>query len=194
MKGGGGKKKKRGKNNNNITKPFIEPTINQYFAKVIKNMGSCRFQLDVYFYKENEKDNTIEFNKETKLGIVRGNMLKRHYVNADDIVLVSKRDFEKAKVDILLVYKSIHHNKIKHHKYAPSQLIEDSKEGEVSFSLENDSASDEDILHTKTNTKKQYKNNTNYMADMDLPSMVDEIENSHYNDENIYSNEETNSI
>lgn len=198
MKGGGGKKKKRGKNTNNISKPFVEPTDKQYFAKVIKNKGSCRFELEVYFYTEDEKTHHIDFRKEIKMGVVRGSMQRRHYVNQSDIVLVSEREFEKSKVDIIAVYKTFHYNKIKYHRLAPSDIIDSHEEGEVSFYGDSD-CSDDNLSNTsdyyrknKENTKekKEKKNkpyNEDYMANIGLPSYNSESENDSNNIANYNS-------
>lgn len=186
MKGGGGKKKKRGKNNTNTIIPLITPTESQYFARVVKNMGSCRFQLDVYFYTIDDKHNTIKFRMETKLGVVRGKMLRRNYVNAEDIVLVSDREFEKSKVDIIHVYKNYHWPRIQRHKFAPPELFNNKTEGgEVNFMNasddDSDSESELDLSTSKYSINKFDANNklannksNNYMADINLPSFSDE--------------------
>lgn len=170
MKGGGGKKKKRGKNNTSTISPFISPTEDQYFARVIKNMGSCRFQLDVFFYSIDDKNKSIKFRMETKLGVVRGKMLRRSYVNAEDIVLVSDRAFEKSKVDIIHVYKNHHLGRIQRCKFAPPELINSRTEGgEVNFLEDLDSESEAEAEaelgknynenNANTNSNKQKYNN-----------------------------------
>ena len=184
---GGGKKKRRGKNFSTIT-PFFGPTESQYFARVIKNLGSCRFQLDVFFYiknpiadkipiTDNPNSYNLSFKLETKNGVVRGNMLRRKYVNAGDIVLVSEREFEKAKVDIIHVYPNHHMNKIKNNMFAPPELFGHNGEaGEIAFN-ESDDDDDGDTIDFSTKNKNKQKRKTdvneNYMADIGLPKFND---------------------
>lgn len=173
MKGGGGKKKKRGKNTTSTISPFISPTEDQYFARVIKNNGSCRFQLNVFFYTIDEKNQSIKFRMESKLGVVRGKMLRRSYVNAEDIVLVSDREFEKSKVDIIHVYKNYHLSRIQRCKFAPPELINSKSEGgDINFleELNSDSESDVELdmnYSQKNNINQQKSNNYNNMAEYD---------------------------
>ena len=202
---GGGKKKRRGKNFNTII-PFFGPTDSQFFARVIKNLGSCRFQLDVFFYKKTPiKDNipitdnpisyNLSFKLETKNGVVRGNMLRRKYVNAGDIVLVSEREFETSKVDIIHVYPNHHMNKIKNNIFAPPELFGHNGEvGEISFN-ESDEDADADTetegidsidFSTKNKNKQKPKQkhetniNENYMENIGLPEFneTDDIDTS----------------
>ena len=169
MKGGGGKKKKRGKNNTNTISPFISPTEDQYFARVIKNMGSCRFQLDVFFYSIDDKNKSINFRMETKLGVVRGKMLRRSYVNAEDIVLVSDRAFEKSKVDIIHVYKNHHLGRIQRCKFAPPELINSRTEGgEVNFLEDEDSEVESDSEYIENNANKNINKQTSNNDNIDL--------------------------
>jgi len=187
---GGGKKKRRGKNFSTIT-PFLGPTESQYFARVIKNLGSCRFQLDVFFYiknpiadkipiTDNPNSYNLSFKLETKNGVVRGNMLRRKYVNAGDIVLVSEREFEKAKVDIIHVYPNHHMNKIRNNMYAPPELFGHNGElGDIAFNESDEDEDDLDTIDFSTKNKNKQKptrktdKNENYMADIGLPECND---------------------
>jgi hypothetical protein len=192
---GGGKKKRRGKNYSTVI-PFFGPTESQFFARVIKNLGSCRFQLDVFFYiktpiaekipiTDNPNSYNLSFKLETKNGVVRGNMLRRKYVNAGDIVLVSERVFETSKVDIIHVYPNHHMNKIKNNMFAPPELFGHNGEaGEIAFN-ESDDDDDDDVdtidFSTKNKNKQKQKPkqkretniNENYMADIGLPEIND---------------------
>lgn len=91
-----------GKNNTRINKkkkqggsakkdiPFA--TEDQHYALVVKNRGDCR--MDV----RNEEG-------QSWLGSVRGRMRNKIYVRVGDLVLISERDFETGKVDILHKYR-----------------------------------------------------------------------------------------
>jgi initiation factor 1A len=97
----GGKKHRRGKKAplEENTK-VIYKSDEQEYAIVEKVLGSCRFSLKC-------SDGI------PRLGILRGTMRKRKWVKADDYVLVSMRDFEPKKCDIIHVYPQYHRNKIK---------------------------------------------------------------------------------
>jgi len=200
---GGGKKKRRGKNYNTVI-PFFGPTESQFFARVIKNLGSCRFQLDVFFYiktpitakipiTDNPNSYNLSFKLEIKNGVVRGNMMRRKYVNAGDIVLVSERVFETSKVDIIHVYPNHHMNKIKNNMYAPPELFGHNGEaGEIAFNESDDDDEDGDTIDFSTKNKNKQKPkqkretniNENYMADIGLPEFNDS-DNADDSDETI---------
>jgi len=103
-KGKGGKKHRRAKNT--TTDKTVLPDVNQYFAYVTKILGSGRVNLDYYIPKIDEKTNEIlNWDKQSKIGVIRGKMMRRVYVNLNDIVLVTERDFDKSKVDIIEKYQ-----------------------------------------------------------------------------------------
>ena len=168
-----GKKKRRGKNNNNIEKMFTEPTESQYFARVIKNMGNCKFQIDVFYYFKNDSDsksdidsnNNYQFRIDSKIGVVRGNMLRRHWVNAGDIILVTERDFEQSKVDIIAVYPIYHYNKIRNHKLSPPELFNKYGEGEVKFE---DTSEDNSEDEYGDNLMSKHNINNNFNLDLEI--------------------------
>jgi len=104
-KGKGGKKHRRAKNTTPNNKTVL-PDENQYFAYVTKILGSGRVNLDYYIPKIDEKTNEIlDWDKQSKIGVIRGKMMRRVYVNLNDIVLVTERDFDKSKVDIIEKYQ-----------------------------------------------------------------------------------------
>lgn len=86
----GGNKAKRGKNYT-PERTFILKEPDQEYATVIKTLGDGRFQLEC-------KDGI------NRLGLVRGKMRKRVWVNEGDIVLVGLRDYEDNKADIIHKY------------------------------------------------------------------------------------------
>lgn len=214
----GGKKKRRGKNNNNnMLNNFIAPTESQFYAKVIKNTGSCRFELQVFYYsfKINENKNgnlskktldrdsmrpeDILFKMEKKIGSVRGAMMRRNYVNAGDIILVSERDFQPSIVDIIHVYKSFHHHNIRRCKFAPPELFDGGIENDVKFmeddskSLSEDCNSDSDIdtnfdyIPRNRYKEKHTGSNHDYMSMLDLPEQnFDEDNEGDENNSNNY--------
>ena len=93
LKGGNKHKKMKNKNTDELTsKDFILKEPGQDYAKVQKLLGNCRVEL-------------LCNDSEIRLGIIRGNMRKKRWLNNNSIVLYSIRDFEKGKVDIIHIYK-----------------------------------------------------------------------------------------
>ncbi len=91
----GGNKAK--KNKNYIPeKDFIVKESDQEYAKVVKALGSCNFELMC-------EDGV------TRMGHVRGKMQKKIWINENDTVLVGLRDFQDNKCDII-------------HKYSPDEV------------------------------------------------------------------------
>ena len=99
----GGKGHKKGKNNNGKAETqltFRED--GQRYAVIIKLLGGCHFK--VGYVSENNIDTCYE-----KIGVLCGSMRKKVFVNLHDLVLISERDFQSDKVDII-------------HKYQPSEV------------------------------------------------------------------------
>jgi len=91
----GGKGKKRGKNKNPIieNKQLTLKDVQQDYAKVTKMLGNCRL-------------NAINTDKQELLCIIRGNMRKKVYIKVGDIILISYRDFQVGKADIIAKYSN----------------------------------------------------------------------------------------
>lgn len=77
------------------TRELIFADDGQLYAKVLKMLGNGRCALKC--------SNGLEV-----LGVIRGKMKFRTWVHLDDLVLVSGRDFQDGKVDILHVYPPEH--------------------------------------------------------------------------------------
>jgi len=114
----GGKKHKKGKNSVETTNLRLKEE-NQEYAKVISLLGNCRFKVQC--------SDGIE-----RIGILRGNMKKKKFVNKDNIVLIEKwEDLQINKCSIIDVYKEEHVKKLKKMKEIPdiftesTELIED---------------------------------------------------------------------
>ena len=84
---------------------LVYKTEDQVYAQVIKLLGSSR--LEAFCYDGVQRQCTI-----------RGNMRKRVYVNKDDIIIVSLRDFQDNKADVI-------------HKYSESQKRSLIESGEI---------------------------------------------------------------
>ena len=96
VKGGSKHKKmKNTSNNDEITHEhlILKTGNDQDYGKVEKLLGNCRVTLLC-----NDKINRI--------GIIRGSMRKRQWINVGSIVIYSIREYEKDKVDIIHVYNN----------------------------------------------------------------------------------------
>ena len=95
LKGGSKHKKMKNKNSNDDedSKIILKDSDDQDYGKVEKLLGNCRVSL-------------LCNDKITRIGIIRGNMKKKQWVNLHNIVLYSKREYEDTKVDIIHVYSN----------------------------------------------------------------------------------------
>src|SRR5687767_2537035 len=93
-KGKGGKNRKKGKNDNiPLKRELLFKDVDQEYGIVIKMLGSCN--MDV------ECSDGVK-----RIAHVRGSMRKKIWVNMGDTVLLSLRDFQDGKADIIHVYNS----------------------------------------------------------------------------------------
>ena len=93
--GKGGKNYKRSKNSSsNIEKRQLEyKESGQEYARITKMLGNCRCECTC-----NEG--------RTRLGIIRGNMIKRTWITLNDLVLVTLREYQDDKADIIHKYSA----------------------------------------------------------------------------------------
>ena len=110
----GGKKHKRNKKQND----FIEKTLRlkeegQEYAQITKCLGNCRFTVMCFDGKE-------------RLATICGGMRKRRFVNQNDIVLVSLRDWQDEKCDIIDNYDDNLTKKLKSKGLVPDSIKLDS--------------------------------------------------------------------
>ena len=87
----GGKKHKRGKKEGYETKALRLKEDGQEYAQITACKGNCRFDVKCFDGKDS-------------IAILCGKMRKRVFVNMKDIVLVSIRDFQDDKCDIIDLY------------------------------------------------------------------------------------------
>jgi translation initiation factor 1A len=92
----GGKKKKRGKNQQNESKKLdILRGDDTQYAKVLERKGGSLLSVRL-------------LSGETVMGVIRGKMRRRVWMNINDIILVGIREFQDNKVDILHKYPEEH--------------------------------------------------------------------------------------
>ena len=110
----GGKKHKRNKKQND----FIEKTLRlkeegQEYAQITKCLGNCRFTVMCFDGKE-------------RMATMCGGMRKRRFVNQNDIVLVSLREWQDEKCDIIDNYDDNLTKKLKSKGLVPDSIKLDS--------------------------------------------------------------------
>lgn len=119
LKGGNKHKKMKNNNDNKDDVLILKDSEDQDYGKVQKLLGNCRVEL-------------ICNDKEKRLGIIRGQMRKKVWVNINSVVLYSKREYEDDKVDIIHVYKN-------------ETLLNHYNKMNLSFSILNEEEKDDDI-------------------------------------------------
>jgi translation initiation factor 1A len=92
----GGKKTKKCKNTVSTKRELIYKSDGEEYAKVIKMLGDSRVSV-------------LCCDNVTRLATIRGSMKKRVWINVGDTLLVSLRDYQDEKADVL-------------HKYNPDEV------------------------------------------------------------------------
>ncbi|KAL7750268.1 Translation initiation factor 1A [Sorochytrium milnesiophthora] len=91
-KGKGGKNRRRGKNENDADKrELVFKEDGTEYAQVLKMLGNGRVEAQCF-------DGT------KRLANIRGKMRKKVWINVGDIVLISLREFQDDKCDVILKY------------------------------------------------------------------------------------------
>lgn len=145
----GGNKHKKMKNNSNSNEitaadMVLKTDKDQDYGKVDKILGNGRF--------------TILCNDKIKrLGIIRGNMRKKKWINLGNIILYSIRPYEKDKIDIIYVYENSI-LKILQHKMDLNFNISNETNDDDIFLIDNDNNSEEYIVPEKQPITNTYYN------------------------------------
>ena len=105
----GGKKHKRNKNQQKESKNLRLKEPGQEYAQIKNLKGNCRF--DVFC-----------FDGKDRMATLCGTMRKRKFVNQNDIVLVSLRDFQDDKCDIIDDYDDSQVDSLKSSKEIPDSI------------------------------------------------------------------------
>lgn len=153
----GGKKAKKYKKvqTNPVERTLVFKDEEQFqeYAQILKVLGSARFEAHC-------------FDGKTRLSIVRGNMRKKQWVKIGDIVLVSIREYEDAKCDIIYLYKPKEVKNLKIYGELPASVkvnedIVDTEENEdigIDF-VDDDEKEQSDNLQIKEEFKKEFDTN-----------------------------------
>ncbi|KAI9596468.1 nucleic acid-binding protein, partial [Syncephalis fuscata] len=93
-KGKGGKNRRRGKNENDGEKrELILKDEGQEYAQVLKMLGNGRLEAQC-------------FDGEKRLAHIRGKLRKKVWINNGDIILLSLREFQDNKADVIMKYNA----------------------------------------------------------------------------------------
>ena len=110
-KNSGGKNFKKQKKENSLReRELIFREDSQSYARIIKILGDGRFECECF-----DPAHTI-------IGVIRGSMRKKVWMGIGDIVLVSLRDFDDSKCDIIHKYTSDEAIKLKNYNEIPSGI------------------------------------------------------------------------
>jgi translation initiation factor 1A len=110
----GGNKAKRGKNQQESSSDVvIFKTVDQEYAKITKVLGNCRLLLDCCDGTE-------------RIGHIRGKLRKKVWMSLGDTVLISTRDYQDNKCDILHKYSESDVRKLSTYK----EVVPEEKEEE----------------------------------------------------------------
>ena len=113
----GGKKYKRNKNiaQENRNTRFKDEDESQEYAQITSALGNCRFDV-------------LCFDGKSRLAIMCGKMKKRVFVNQGELVLVSLRELQDSKCDIIHKYNDSDIQKFRQKKMIPDFIkFEDTK-------------------------------------------------------------------
>lgn len=170
-------KKKHIKFQHNKELEYILDPLNEEYAYVIKMLGNCRVEV-------------ISNSGAKSIGIIRGSMRKfnkRILIERGDIIIISKRDYQQDKVDIV--------NKLNHEQ--SQSLINENKISDILINLYNNKKDVNDnefdsIINDNTNINLEnlvFDDNTN-MSSSSSVSSNDNPDNDVdiYNDNDIKSN------
>lgn len=157
----GGNKHKKMKNNSNsneITSAdlVLKTDKDQDYGKVDKILGNGRF--------------TILCNDKIKrLGIIRGNMRKKKWINLGNIILYSIRPYEKDKVDIIHVYENNILKMLQHKMDLQFNISNETNDDDI-FLIDNDTIIEEHIIPEKKPITNTYYNFSDSESDSDSDS------------------------
>jgi translation initiation factor 1A len=150
-KGKGGKNRRRGKNeNDNEKRELIFKEEGQEYAQVLKMLGNGRLEARAFDAEET-----------TRLATIRGKLRKKVWINTGDIILLSLRDFQDSKADVILKYNSDEARALKSYGELPEKAkinetdtYGDAGEDNIGFEFDDDDEDDDDDEAESSNKKE----------------------------------------
>jgi translation initiation factor 1A len=120
-KGKGGKNRRRGKNDNEEKRELVQKEEGQEYGQVLRMLGNGRLEATCFDGKK-------------RLCHIRGKMRKRVWVNVGDIVLITLREFQDEKADVILKYSADEARQLK----SMGEIPENAKINETTLDSEDD--------------------------------------------------------
>jgi translation initiation factor 1A len=138
-KGKGGKNRRRGKNeNDNEKRELTFKEEGQEYAQVVKMLGNGRLE-------------AMCFDGVKRLGLIRGKLRKKIWINNGDIILVSLREYQDNKGDVILKYSADEARSLKaygelpdHAKINETDTFGPGEDGDCGFEFDEDRDSEAD--------------------------------------------------
>ncbi|KAI8364792.1 uncharacterized protein BYT42DRAFT_169842 [Radiomyces spectabilis] len=132
-KGKGGKNRRRGKNENEGDKrELVFKDEGQEYAQVLKMLGNGRLEAQCF-------DGT------KRLGLIRGKMRKKVWINQGDIILLSLREYQDDKADVIGKYSPEEARQLKNYGELPdttkineAETFGGTEEDEIEFDFDID--------------------------------------------------------
>lgn len=162
-RGRGGKHNKKGKNNDSSKRELIYKGDGEEYAKVLKLLGSGRMEV-------------FCFDGKTRIAKIRGKFKRRIWINLGDIVLVSVREFQDNKADIIHKYFTNEARTLKNSGELPDDVqIDDNTKKEKEDDLNIEFSDNEDNNESSSDDGNKEKINP---ADLNYDSSDEEDESS----------------
>jgi len=154
---GGSKHKKYARNRNAVVRnklSDLKKTDNQEYAFVKDVLGNCRFRLMCWDKKE-------------RLGILRGKMKKRQWVQRGELVLASLREFQDDKCEIIQKYTGDQAKVLLKHNLISEAFLKDGSTFDNDESNSNNPFED-DVDDVNTEDNKQEAESVNEITIDDI--------------------------
>ena len=149
--GGKNYKKQKHKTDQQSDKPLLEKTEGQEYAYVVKLLGNSKIMATFY---------DIILKKERDImGMLRpGLKKKRQFARMGSIILISLREFETTKADVIYVYTDEEVDRMKRKNILNDNIIKNETNDEFKFEDQNYNSDDEEQKKIKP---KKIKNKNN---------------------------------
>lgn len=159
----GGNKRRKGKKDAtySISKnDLIKKDEDQMYARVIALLGNGRL-------------NALCDDGETRMCKIRGKMMKKDFIKTDGIILVSRRDYEDKKADVIHKYN---HEEVKilssDNNFKKELLLKENRnelngnnqKDEIDFKFNDGNDSEEEFISNPINKPKVNSGNDSYMS------------------------------
>ena len=150
--GGKGYKKKKAGGAEFDRKPLEFAETGQKYALVTKMLGGCRVECKLYgggsigtgSKTGNSGNGGVGGASGMAIGVIRGAMRKKVYINPNDVIIVSVRDFETDKVDVIHKYSNDEVRELIKLKEIPSNIHDDNISGDGKVEAQIDFADSDD--------------------------------------------------